>query len=492
MRRFALCAIGAAILAVGLFRPSAVNAAPALQLPWPAGSQHQITVGYTYSRPGSSCGDHTGIDYYAIDFDFSYSDPVAAAVAGTVHLFYNDPGYGYYATVDHGGGFVSLYAHFRSTNSFAVPDGSYVSQGQLLGYADSTGHSTGNHLHFRMTLNGAAYEPEPMSGVRGFGQWGSCYTSTYSPFWISRHPTDVQKVTDSTGDGKADAGVFYQGTGQWYVAPSTGSNFGAPSHWITGHGIGSSRQFAADVNHDGKTDAVVWFASDGSWWVSLSTGSSYQPFTRWSFGHGIGSTNQFLADVNGDGRADAVVFFRSTGTWYVVLSTGSGFGASTQWTTGHGISSDDQLLADVTGDSRADAIVFFDSTGSWYVTPSTGSGFGASSLWAAGHGIGSDRRFIADVNGDLKGDAVVFFAPAGSWYVTPSTGSAFGAASLWITGHGIGSDNQLLADVTGDATHKADAIVYFGQSSGAWYVAPSNGSSFGASSLWITGYGIGS
>ena len=33
--------------------------------------------------------------------------------------------------------------------------------------------------------------------------------------------------------------------------------------------------------------------------------------------------------------------------------------------------------------------------------------------------------------------------------------------------------NQMLADATGDAANKADAIVYFGQASGVWYVAPS-------------------
>lgn len=118
-----------------------------------------------------------------------------AAAAGIVHLFYNDPGYGYYATIDHGAGFVSLYAHFRSTSPFAVSEGSRVAQGQTIGFADSTGNSTGNHLHFRMNLNGNAYKPEPMSNIPGpgdsqtstFGQYGYC-GSNPSPYWTSRAP----------------------------------------------------------------------------------------------------------------------------------------------------------------------------------------------------------------------------------------------------------------------------------------------------------------
>jgi len=43
---------------------------------------------------------------------------------------------------------------------------------------------------------------------------------------------------DTTGDGKADATIYY-GSGWWYVAPSTGSSFGSVSDWITNYGVGS-------------------------------------------------------------------------------------------------------------------------------------------------------------------------------------------------------------------------------------------------------------
>jgi hypothetical protein len=172
------------------------DATPLLQLPWPTGSQHNITVGYTYSRPGQPCGDHTGVDYYAIDFQFSLDDPISSVAGGTVLVIQTDPdqsGYGIYIDVDHGAGFVSRYAHMDYPASGLVV-GAHISQGQVVGYADSTGHSTGNHLHFRLTRNGNAYEPEPMTGVTGFGQWGSCWTTQYPSSWTSSPPQVLNLV----------------------------------------------------------------------------------------------------------------------------------------------------------------------------------------------------------------------------------------------------------------------------------------------------------
>jgi murein DD-endopeptidase MepM/ murein hydrolase activator NlpD len=47
---------------------------------------------------------------------------------------------GLHPGIDHGGGYVSIYAHL---NSFTVKEKQQVEQGQLIGYTDNTGFSTG-------------------------------------------------------------------------------------------------------------------------------------------------------------------------------------------------------------------------------------------------------------------------------------------------------------------------------------------------------------
>ncbi len=190
--RLALVTLLALLLAVAS-GGSTARAAPALQLPWPTGHQHRINGGYTYG-----CMYHTGSAYYAIDFAFGPWENVSAVSGGTATRGYSGS-LGNYVIVAHDGGYVSYYAHLYG---FAVSNGQTVSQGQTVGYAGDTGWADGVHLHFLMQLNGAAYRPEPMSGVSGFGWYGysvengvGCGSNPNdpSPSWTSR-PPDVRNV----------------------------------------------------------------------------------------------------------------------------------------------------------------------------------------------------------------------------------------------------------------------------------------------------------
>lgn len=330
-----------------------------------------------------------------------------------------------------------------------------------------------------------------------------------------------QFVADVNGDGHADAITFDVRTGDWWAAMSNGvSEFQTSSRWVTGFGIGTSRQFLADVTGDGKADAVTFDRTTGDWWVALSTGSSFNISDRWVAGHGYGSKNQLMGDVNGDGKADAVVFFDGvsntncglgacSGSWFVATSNlaGSAFDAPGNWLqSGHGVGSSRQFLADATGDGKADAVVWSAKTGDWWIANSDGIHFSWSpNKWIAGHGVGSSDQFLNDVSGDGKADAIVAFGSCG--YISPpgggttyqcfkhggrtwvstSSGSSFNTPSTWHDNFGVGVSSFMFGDVF--ATSNED-LVSFDATSGDWWVLPAS-DKFDVGVSWISGFGVG-
>lgn len=97
---------------------------------------------------------HNGLD---IADSGVYGQSIIAADGGTVTFAGNDGGgYGNYVVIDHGNGYVTLYAH---CSSLAVSSGQYVSQGDVIAYVGSTGNSTGPHLHFEIQVDGSPQNP---------------------------------------------------------------------------------------------------------------------------------------------------------------------------------------------------------------------------------------------------------------------------------------------------------------------------------------------
>ena len=90
------------------------------------------------------------------DMDGPQGAPIKAAKEGRVILAGVKGGYGNTIMIDHGGGFVTLYAH---QSKFGVGLGQTVSAGQVIGYIGSTGQSTGPHLHFEIRINGTPVNP---------------------------------------------------------------------------------------------------------------------------------------------------------------------------------------------------------------------------------------------------------------------------------------------------------------------------------------------
>ena len=83
--------------------------------------------------------------------------PVKAAFAGTVVFSGWHGAHGKQVHLVHGGRWATTYSHL---SSWEVESGEYVKKGQIIGYAGSTGSSTGPHVHFELLHEGEAVDPE--------------------------------------------------------------------------------------------------------------------------------------------------------------------------------------------------------------------------------------------------------------------------------------------------------------------------------------------
>lgn len=122
---------------------------------WPSDSTYTITSYYGVrihpilkTRKG-----HAGLDIGA-----AHGTNVLASNSGTVIMASYNGGYGNCVMIDHGGGYVSLYAHNSALN---VKVGQRVSRGDVIAKVGSTGLSTGPHIHFEIRINGATVDPLP-------------------------------------------------------------------------------------------------------------------------------------------------------------------------------------------------------------------------------------------------------------------------------------------------------------------------------------------
>lgn len=110
---------------------------------WPIGGR--ITQRYTWYHRG-------------MDIATAYGTPVLAADSGKVVVagWPDNGGYGNRVEINHGNGYVTLYAHLSKVN---VVVGQTVNRGDVIGLEGSTGRSTGPHLHFEVKLNGVHMNP---------------------------------------------------------------------------------------------------------------------------------------------------------------------------------------------------------------------------------------------------------------------------------------------------------------------------------------------
>jgi len=93
---------------------------------------------------------HEGVDFRA-----PHRTPIYAAAPGHVYLVYEGGqyhAYGIHIRIRHAGGYKTIYGHLAEA---LVEVGDQVEAGQVIGRANSTGNSTGSHLHLTLKKEGA-------------------------------------------------------------------------------------------------------------------------------------------------------------------------------------------------------------------------------------------------------------------------------------------------------------------------------------------------
>lgn len=111
---------------------------------WPVPGIFRVTQGYRFYHK-------------AIDIANSSGGTIVAGDSGVVAAAgWDSSGYGNRIMIDHGNGFVTLYAHL---SVIQVSPGQRVNKGDVIGQMGSTGRSTGTHLHFEVRQGGVLLNP---------------------------------------------------------------------------------------------------------------------------------------------------------------------------------------------------------------------------------------------------------------------------------------------------------------------------------------------
>jgi murein DD-endopeptidase MepM/ murein hydrolase activator NlpD len=147
---------------------AAATPRPALRSPFACG---QVWFARTYP----------GHPRFAVDWNLpgsgeaDFGQPVLAGGDGVATVS-SDAGYGNMVTIDHGGGWRTLYAHL---SAFDVATGQQVTSGTVIGRVGRTGRADGSHLHQEQSLDGVR-QPIELDGVAivaSYSSRGASYAS---------------------------------------------------------------------------------------------------------------------------------------------------------------------------------------------------------------------------------------------------------------------------------------------------------------------------
>ena len=124
-----------------------------------------LSSGWVSSYFGLRTDPFTGkrARHEGLDFAGREGTPIMAVGAGVVTWSSTRFGYGNLVEINHGGGYVTRYAHNKE-NLVAVGD--RVEKGQVIAHMGSTGRATGANLHFEVIHSGRPVDPLDFIGER--------------------------------------------------------------------------------------------------------------------------------------------------------------------------------------------------------------------------------------------------------------------------------------------------------------------------------------
>ena len=96
---------------------------------------------------------HKGVDFAA-----PLGTPIIAAGSGVIRESGWKGSFGRYIRIKHNATYDTAYAHMKSIAP-QIRVGTYVKQGQVIGFVGSTGRSTGAHLHYEILVNNRQVNP---------------------------------------------------------------------------------------------------------------------------------------------------------------------------------------------------------------------------------------------------------------------------------------------------------------------------------------------
>lgn len=312
----------------------------------------------------------------------------------------------------------------------------------------------------------------------------------------ARYPVSHRLFSgDFDGDGRTDAGFYYQGNGDFWIGNSRDGRM----DWSNGGNVfgfgdlmdNNHKFFDGDFNGDGKADMLFVNRGDQNWWLGKSNGSAF----NWQviantkgFGDVISPSHKILTgDFNGDRKTDVLIYYNGDSNWWLGLSDGNQLNWNLATNTAgfqnlldgdHGI-----YTGDFNGDGRSDIAVLYRGDGNLWFGLSNGSTFD----WRLGSntkGFGdilssSHQIMVADVNGDRRSDFVFYHKGDGNFWAGLSADNGLNwnlMASLPQLGNLLDTDHRIyLKDMNGDG--KDDLLTYCAES-GSLNVGISNGTQF--------------